>query len=219
MRAGFSLPRFYPILDTKLLAEWSCPTLHAAEGLIEGGARILQYRHKDDWTQAEFDTAKQLAALCREAGALFVLNDRADFAHLLGAALHVGQGDLPPTAARHVIGEAFIGFSTHDRLQLTRANDEPVDYVALGPIFSTTSKHHPDPVVGVEGLRKLRLLTKKPLVAIGGITELNACDAIEAGADSVAVISAIGAAGTTRAAMRAAAETWNSLVSQARAAR
>ncbi len=163
----------------------------ATKALLEAGVKILQYRHKDDWTQAHFEEAKQIATLCHDRGVLFVLNDRADFARLLGAALHLGQADLPPVAARRIVSDEVIGFSTHDEVQLTRADAEPVEYVSLGPIFVTTSKSKPDPVVGVEGLRRLRPLTEKPLVAIGGITTENTRDVLDAGADSVAVISGL----------------------------
>lgn len=218
MPVAFELPRFYPILDTALLAQWSCPVLRATEGLIEGGARILQFRHKDDWTQAEFDTAKEMARLCQETGVLFVINDRADLAKLLGAALHIGQDDLPPLAARRVMGDEVMGFSTHNRSQLTCGDAEQVEYLSLGPIFETTSKQRPDPVVGIDGLRKLRPLTAKPLVAIGGITQLNACEVLEAGADSVAVISGLSdASAMDRKDVRRSAQNWISLLVQARA--
>ncbi len=217
MFATFELPRFYPILDTRLLVEWSCPLISAVEGLIDAGVRTMQLRHKDAWTQTDFDVARQMAKLCREAGVLFVLNDRADFAKLLGTALHVGQDDVPPVAARRLLGEAVIGFSTHNLLQLTRANDEPVDYIAVGPIFETTSKLRPDPSLGVDGFKKLRPFSSKPVVAIGGITQSNACAALKAGADSVAVISALGAQNLDRKAMRRSAETWIGLLSQASA--
>jgi thiamine-phosphate pyrophosphorylase len=208
MPIPFKLPRFYPILDTAALAERECPPLSAAQGLLEAGVRILQYRHKGDWTQSHFDTAKQIAKLCHEDGVLFVLNDRADFARLLGAALHIGQDDLPPVAARRVISDEVMGFSTHNRAQLIRGDHEPVEYLSVGPIFATNSKIHPDPVVGIEGLRELRELTQKPLVAIGGITLLNATNVLEAGADSVATISGPLPPVCTRKTIRAAATEW-----------
>jgi thiamine-phosphate pyrophosphorylase len=204
----FRLPSFYPILDTIALSERGCAIITAAKALLEAGVKILQYRHKDDWTQVHFDEAKQIANLCHERGVLFVLNDRADFARLLGAALHVGQDDLPPLAARHVMGDEVIGFSTHDKLQLTRANEEPVEYVSLGPIFVTNSKSKPDPVVGIDGLRGLRPLTDRPLVAIGGITPENARDVLGAGADSVALISGLLPHTCDQIALRRRAEEW-----------
>jgi len=191
MPIPFKLPRFYPILDTTVLSDREYPVLLAADAVIEAGAKILQYRHKDIWTQGQFDEAKQINAMCNEAGVLFVLNDRADFAKLLHAALHLGQEDLPAVAARKIVGDEVMGFSTHSRAQLMRADEEPVEYLSLGPIFATTSKQQADPVVGIEGLTKLRPLTKKPLCAIGGITLSNVSDILKAGADSIAVISSI----------------------------
>lgn len=185
----FRLPKFYPILDTAVLAARQCPLMATAEVLLDTGVKILQYRHKDDWTQAQFDEAKRLDQLCQEAGVLFVLNDRADFAKLLRSALHLGQEDLTPTAARKVVSDEVIGYSTHNATQLEIADTEPAEYLSIGPIFATTSKLKPDPVVGIEGLKKLRGLTKKPLCAIGGITLLNVAEVFAAKADSAAVIS------------------------------
>lgn len=213
MPIPFKLPRFYPILDTFMLSKRGCPARLATQVLLDSGVKILQYRHKENWTQAHFEEARQIGTLCHEAGALFVLNDRADFARLLGAALHIGQDDLPPTAARRVISDEVMGFSTHNRFQLARGNEEPVEYLAIGPIFTTNSKERPDPVVGVEGLRSLRPLTEKPLVAIGGIDQINAPQALEAGADSVAVISAALPDSCDRASMRRHVQEWVRLLS------
>jgi thiamine-phosphate pyrophosphorylase len=208
MPIPFKLPRFYPILDTAGLTARECSAVSAAEVLIETGVRILQYRHKDYWTQTQFDEAKRIASLCHAQGVLFVVNDRADYARLLGAALHLGQDDLPPVAARGVISDEVMGFSTHNQLQLTRATEEPVEYLSVGPIFATTSKLRPDPVLGIEGLRALRALTEKPLVAIGGIDQLNARSVLEAGADSVAVISALLPETCDRKGLRRHTEEW-----------
>jgi len=191
MGTEFRPPRFYPIIDTAVLTPTVFSPVRVAEEAAAAGAKILQYRHKDKWTQDEFDEASAIAAVCREAGMLFVVNDRADFAQLLRAGLHIGQDDLPPQAARRVVSGAVIGFSTHSAAQLRMATGAPVDYLSLGPIFATTSKERPDPVVGLDGLKKLRPLTQKPLVAIGGITLANAADVLAAGADSVAIISGI----------------------------
>lgn len=210
----FKLPRFYPILDTAALADRKCSAVTATEVLLEAGVRILQYRHKEKWTQGHFDEAKQIAALCHEAGVLFVMNDRADFARILGAALHVGQDDLPPVAARRIVSDEVMGFSTHNRLQLARGDEEPVEYLSLGPIFSTNSKLQTDPVLGIEGLRKLRPLTSKPLAAIGGISDLEACNVLKAGADSVAIISGLFPAKSDRKALRRRADDWMQLLSQ-----
>lgn len=148
----------------------------------------MQLRHKGHFPRDLFEKAEEIARLCESAGALFIVNDRADIAALVGAGLHLGQEDIEPSDARKVAPNAVIGFSTHNRAQLEAAAHEPVDYVALGPIFQTGSKANPDPVVGVEGLRALRPLTTRPLVAIGGITRSNAARVFEAGADSVAII-------------------------------
>jgi thiamine-phosphate pyrophosphorylase len=204
----FRLPRFYPILDTGILAARECSVAMAGEALIDAGVRILQYRHKEDWTQVHFDEAKRLATLCHEAGVLFVLNDRADFAHLLKSALHLGQDDLSPVAARRVISDEVMGFSTHNRSQLARGDAEPVEYLSIGPIFPTTSKLKPDPVVGLERLAELRALTEKPLAAIGGITLENARLVFDAKANSVAVISGIVPRTCTRKALKSHAEEW-----------
>ena len=204
----FRLPRFYPILDTGVLAARECSVLTAGEALLEAGVRILQYRHKEVWTQAHFDEAKHLAALCHDAGVLFVLNDRADFARLLKSALHVGQDDLSPAAARRVISDEVMGFSTHNREQLVRGDGEAVEYLSIGPIFPTLSKLKPDAVVGLERLKELRAFTEKPLAAIGGITLENAQQVLAAKADSAAVISGIVPPACTRKGWKSHAEEW-----------
>ncbi len=208
MPVPFRLPRFYPILDTTALAACGVTVRAAAEGLLEAGVRILQYRHKGNWTQAHFDNAKRLALACEGTGTLFVINDRADFAKILRAALHVGQDDLPPLAARRVISDEVMGFSTHNREQLMRANDEPVEYLSLGPVFATNSKERPDPVLGPDALLELRQLTEKPLVAIGGITFANALEVLNCKVDSVAVISGILPEKCNRRSIRRRAEEW-----------
>jgi thiamine-phosphate pyrophosphorylase len=183
------LPAFYPILDTETAARRNADVADAAALILDAGAQILQFRHKRFWSREVFETLLRVAELCRGAGVLFVVNDRADFAKLTGAGLHLGQEDLRPFIARRVVGDAtIVGFSTHNEAQLRAAAEEPADYLALGPIFGTISKANPDPTVGLEGLRKLRPLTQRPLVAIGGITRENAASVLEAGADSVAVI-------------------------------
>jgi thiamine-phosphate pyrophosphorylase len=183
------LSLFYPILDTDTAARRGIDVVAAADRILEAGARMLQLRHKGFFSREMFQQARQIAALCREADALFVCNDRADIARLLGVALHLGQDDLSPSDARRVLGDgAFIGFSTHNEEQLRAAATQPANYLALGPIFGTSSKLNSDPVVGLDNLRRLRALTARPLVAIGGITRLNAPGVIQAGADSVAVI-------------------------------
>jgi thiamine-phosphate diphosphorylase len=123
----------------------------------------------------------------------FFVNDRPDVAFLAGATgVHVGQDDLDAEQARQVIGSGkLVGVSTHNLEQFQRAAASSADYIALGPIFSTSCKANPDPVVGLDFLRKVRPLSDKPVVAIGGISLERAASAIEAGADSVAVISGI----------------------------
>jgi len=180
---------FYPILDTDTAARRGIDPVAAASLILEAGARLLQFRHKGFFSRDVFEQARQIAALCRAADAMFVVNDRADVARLLNAGLHLGQDDLSPQDARRVEGEdAWIGFSTHNEAQLRAAADQPADYLAIGPIFGTLSKLNPDPAVGLDELRRLRPMTGRPLVAIGGITRANARSVIEAGADSVAVI-------------------------------
>jgi len=132
-----------------------------------------------------------MAAQVRQAGGLFIVNDRADVARVVeSSGVHLGQEDLPVEWARRVLAPGqWIGYSTHNLEQLAEADRSSADYIAFGPVFPTRSKEKPDPVVGLEGLREARQATRKPLVAIGGSTLENARAAIEAGADSVAVIA------------------------------
>jgi thiamine-phosphate pyrophosphorylase len=204
-----TLPRLYPILDTGALEKRGLALVEAAAAMLEGGARILQIRHKGLWSPTVFEDARKVALLCRQAGAIPVVNDRADIAKLLGAGLHVGQDDLAPADARVLLGDGpVIGYSSHNAAQLREAVAEPVDYVALGPIFSTSSKQNPDPVVGIDELRRARALAEKPLVAIGGITRENARAVFEAGADAVAVIADLLPARATAADVRRRIEEW-----------
>jgi thiamine-phosphate pyrophosphorylase len=183
------LPRFYPIVDTGIVQARRCPILDAAKAVLAAGAGILQFRHKGHFSREDLATAEAVGDACRRAGAQFLVDDRADIALLLDAGLHVGQDDLHPVRVRSIIGQQrCLGFSTHNESQLRTSRDEPIDYVALGPIFTTASKRNPDPVLGVRELQRIRPLTSRPLVAIGGITRENALLAIEAGADAVAVI-------------------------------
>ena len=187
--AEFRLPRFYPIVDTEAAARHGIDPHQAAAEILDAGAEILQLRHKGFFSREVFELAQRMSQLCAQARVPFVMNDRADLAVLLGAVLHLGQDDLTPSQARRVTGPALpIGYSTHNEAQLRAAAQEPADYLALGPIFGTASKLNPDPVVGVAELRRLRPLTSRPLVAIGGITRENAASVLESGADSVAVI-------------------------------
>ena len=207
------LPRVYPILDTGALSLRGISLETAAAALLEGGAGILQIRHKGHWGRDAFNAAQHVARLCAEAGVDLIVNDRADFALLLGAGLHVGQDDLSPRDARELMGsDPVIGFSSHNANQLRMAGGEPVNYLALGPVFATGSKQNPDPVVGVEELRRCRAMVEQPLVAIGGITLENARDVLQAGADSVAVIAGLLPASSTAHSLRQRMEQWQQLV-------
>jgi thiamine-phosphate pyrophosphorylase len=203
------LPRVYPILDTESLSARGILLETAAAAFLDGGAGILQIRHKGHWSRDTFESARQVARLCRESGVPLIVNDRADVALLLESGLHVGQDDLPPRDARRLMGsDAVVGFSSHNPQQLCAAGGEPVDYVALGPIFATASKRNPDPVTGVEEVRRCRTLLEKPLVAIGGITLANALDVLRAGADSVAVIGGLLPESPSAQSLRQRMEQW-----------
>lgn len=196
-------PFVYPILDADLLAGRSCGA--AVAGLARGGARVVQLRAKGASDRVLFALAREASTAAREAGVLFVVNDRPDVARMVGAGgVHLGQDDLPPVEARRLLGpDAVIGWSTHSLDQLERAAAEPADYVAFGPVFSTATKRDADPVVGLDLLRAARALTARPLVAIGGIDAARAALAIAAGADGVAVISALAHAPDLEQAVRA----------------
>lgn len=184
------MPRLYVILDAGLTRG---PILEIAGQLIGAGVRLLQYRAKEVPAREMLAVARELAGLARENGATFYVNDRPDVAYLADAdGVHVGQEDLSVEQARAVVGERRrVGVSTHNMEQFERAAASSADYIAIGPIFQTSSKANPDPVVGTEMIRRVRPLTKKPIVAIGGIRVDRAVEVIEAGADSVAVISDI----------------------------
>jgi thiamine-phosphate pyrophosphorylase len=183
------LPRLYPILDAGCFPDANA-MFAAAEELAAVGCTLLQYRNKRGSARRMLEDARALRSRLGPTVKL-VMNDRADLC--LAAqydGLHVGQDDLLPESARSIIGPArWLGVSTHNPEQLAEADRTTADYLAIGPIFATSSKANPDPVAGLQGLRRARELTRKPLVAIGGITRANARSVIEAGADSVAVIS------------------------------
>ena len=204
---------FYPVLDLELLARRTLPVVEAAEAILDAGARILQFRYKGFFSREVFEDAQRIAGLCRAAHALFVINDRADIAMLLGAAVHLGQDDLAPADARRLT-DAIIGFSTHNEQQLRAADREPVDYLAIGPIFPTASKQNPDPVLGLDRLRTMRALTRKPLIAIGGITRETAKSVLDAGADSIAVIGDLYPEPCTKTSLRKRAEEWLAICSR-----
>ena len=184
-----SLPRLYAILDTSCFPD-SQVFFSAAEELVAGGVTLLQYRNKSANAREMLEQARELKR--RLGGSVkLIMNDRADICLAVGFdGVHVGQGDLSPQGARKVVGEKlWLGVSTHNAEQIMEADKTSADYLAIGPVFSTASKVNPDPVVGLDGVRKARALTRKPLVAIGGINRANCRSVIEAGADSVAVIS------------------------------
>jgi thiamine-phosphate pyrophosphorylase len=187
---GLPLPRLYVILDAALVRE---PVLGLAEQLIDAGVRLLQYRDKTGTAATTLRTSKALAHIARKSGATFFVNDRPDIAFLAGASgVHVGQDDLNVEQARAIVGrDRWVGVSTHNPEQFTEAVATSADYIAIGPIFPTTSKSNPDPVVGTELISRLRSLTDKPIVAIGGIRLEQAESVLQAGANSVAVISDI----------------------------
>jgi len=185
------LPRLYAILDAACFPV-AAGIFAAAEELAAAGVTLLQYRNKSGNGRQTLDDARELRARLG-ASVKLIMNDRADLCLLAGFdGLHVGQDDLSAEAARHFIGSGparWLGVSTHNPEQLAEADKTSADYLAIGPVFTTTSKTNPDPVVGLEGIRRARGLTLKPLVAIGGITRANARSVLEAGADAVAVIS------------------------------
>ena len=206
---ALKLPRVYALLDHGLLAARGLPLSAVADALLEGGIRLLQMRVKQHLSRDLLAEAQQVARLCRQAGAIFVFNDRADAAMLLDAGLHVGQDDLPPAEARRLIGPSrLLGFSTHNEAQLRAAAAEPVDYVALGPIFTTRTKENPDPEIGIDGLARLRPLAHVRLVAIGGITLAKAPDVWRAGADSIAVAAGLYPDPIAPASLRERVEEW-----------
>jgi len=166
--------------------------------LADGGATFVQLREKNLPVLDFYNDAKAALSVARQRGVTLIINDRVDLALAIGAdGVHLGQDDLPPDAARKLLGDkAIIGYSTHNVSQAIAAASLPVDYVAIGPIFETGTKANPDPVVGLEGLRAVRdAIGNLPLVAIGGITLAGAASVIEAGADSIALISALLSAG------------------------
>jgi thiamine-phosphate pyrophosphorylase len=183
------LPRFYPILDAGLLLRAGLSIESFARELREAGIRFLQYRDKDASDEVLLERAALLRRIFMDSR--LILNDRVPLVLSAGYdGVHVGQEDLSPAEARALLGpEVMVGVSTHSERQLVSAADSPTDYIAIGPVFATSSKQVPDPVVGLDGVRAARALTDKPLVAIGGITRANCAAVIEAGADSVAVIS------------------------------
>jgi len=184
-----TLPCLYPILDAACFQN-TTQLYEFADDLVSAGVIMLQYRNKSGNASHMLEHARELK---RRVGgrARLIMNDRADLC--LAACLdgvHVGQDDLSPDGVRGIIGpDLWVGLSTHNPEQLAQGDKTSADYLAIGPVFATSSKEKPDPVIGLEGVRRARALTSKPLVAIGGITRQNAKSVLDAGADSVAVIS------------------------------
>lgn len=184
-----SVPRLYPIVDAAFFSTAEAVAAFAEE-LVAGGCTLLQYRNKSGNARVMLEQARELKR--RVGGTVrLIMNDRADLALVAEFdGVHVGQEDFSPESVRGIIGSGlWLGVSTHNPEQLAEADTSSADYLAIGPVFATSSKDRPDPVVGLEGVRRARELTRKPLVAIGGITRANARSVIEAGADSLAVIS------------------------------
>ncbi|MDQ1387741.1 MAG: thiamine-phosphate pyrophosphorylase [Acidobacteriaceae bacterium] len=190
-----SVPRLYSIVDAACFATTE-DLISFAHQLVASGCTLLQYRNKTGNARVMLDQARSLRRQLRARapaphGLKLIMNDRADLCLIAEFdGVHLGQDDLLPESVRSIIGTGrWLGVSTHNPEQIQEADRTSADYLAIGPVFSTSSKDKPDPVVGLEGVRRARQLTRKPLVAIGGITRGNAASVIKAGADSVAVIS------------------------------
>ncbi|MGH7167246.1 MAG: thiamine phosphate synthase [Nitrospiraceae bacterium] len=200
-----SLKGLYVILDAQALRGRSL--VDALREAASGGSRLFQYRDKTSSALEMYRQALQLRRAAADAGAHFLINDRCDLALAVDAdGVHLGQEDLPPPLARRVLGAGkIIGVSTHGAAQVREATESGADYLGFGPIFPTATKPHHEPVVGIEGLRQVRPLTRLPIFAIGGVTVDTVEAVVGAGANGVAVVSAIldspDIAGTVRAFM------------------
>ena len=190
MANRLALPPLYVILDAALLPS---DPIELTRKMLDAGARLFQYRDKTSSSRELLYASQALCLTVRQCGGTFLVNDRADISHLAGASgVHLGQDDLSVAAAREVVGnDCLIGLSAHNLRQFKAAAESSADYIAVGPIFSTSGKRNPDPVVGIDFIQTVRKLTTKPIVAIGGITLERAREVIDAGADSIAVISDI----------------------------
>src|SRR5450631_245708 len=183
------MKRLYAILNGDLSPD--CKVLVAtAQELAAGGVTLLQYRNKSGNARQMLEHGRELKSLLGDSVQL-IMNDRADLCLAAGFdGVHVGQDDLSPESVRRIIGpNRMLGISTHNPEQVKEAFKTSADYIAIGPVFATSSKSNPDPVIGLEGVRRARELTRKPLVAIGGIVRGNCRSVIDAGADALAVIS------------------------------
>lgn len=200
MRSKLTLPRLYAILDAEALLARGADLLETAAALREAGVRLLQYRDKQGSSEVVLRNAQAIARCFRGSGCTLVLNDHAELVASAGwDGVHLGQDDARPEDARALVGEhRVIGLSTHTPAQAVAADRrDAVDYVAIGPVFATTSKRDPAAVVGLDGLREVRAHVLKPLVAIGGISRETLTDVLRAGADSAAVIGALFEGGGT----------------------
>ena len=204
MAATFAFPaKLYPIVDNLGDARWS--HLGLAQGMLEAGVRFLQLRVKGEPSGRFVEMARAVKQLADGWQAQLIINDRADIAQLVDAAgVHLGQSDLPPSAARRLLGpNKIVGYSTHNLDQAdAAARSGLVDYVGFGPIFPTTSKVNPDPVQGLEELRAVRRRVQVPIVAIGGVTAATMREVLAAGADAVAMIGELVRAPDLRAAVQ-----------------
>jgi len=192
-------PRLYPIADEEMLRVRGVGLARFAEELKAAGVALVQYRNKVGAPQSILRDAAVVWEVFAGRDCRLIMNDYADLVAPAGfGGVHVGQGDLSPEDARRVVGvERWVGVSTHNDEQVRVADGTTADYIAVGPVFATGTKVDAEPVIGMEGVRRARALTKKPIVAIGGITRANARSVIEAGADSVAVISGLIVEGET----------------------
>jgi thiamine-phosphate pyrophosphorylase len=200
MNSIVKVPPLYPIIDFSCFAAKPDPIMaivRYAEKLIAAGATLIQFRDKSQPDQPKrfLSCARELRRLMLNKASL-IINDRVDLCLAADAdGVHLGQDDLSPESARGIFDQVkdgksrIIGISTHNLAQVRAADALLVDYIAIGPVFATESKANPDPVIGIEGVRQVRRVTKKPLVAIGGITRQNCSQVKAAGADAVAVIS------------------------------
>ena len=180
-------PALYAILDPDVS---TTPLVSLAETLADAGVLLMQLRDKRGSAARVHAQVNELLAILSPRGVRLIVNDRPDIAAMTDSGgVHVGQEDLAAEQARRICGPSrWVGVSTHNLEQLRAAEATSADYIAVGPIFPTGTKENPDPVVGIDFLRAARQLTRKPLVAIGGITIESAADVFQAGADSVAVI-------------------------------
>jgi len=185
---SFTLPKIYPITDAVISG---LSHVQQVELLAAGGATLVQLREKRASPLEFYQAALAAMSVARQLGVQIVINDRVDIAIAVKAdGVHLGQHDLPPERARSLLGETrIIGFSSHSLEQALAADSAPVDYIAIGPLFQTRTKDKPDSVVELETVTEIRRMVAKPLVGIGGIRLETAASVIEAGADSVAVIS------------------------------